>query len=507
MNEVTDIVVVGAGNAALCAAIRAAEKGSRVTVLEIASEEEKGGNTAYTHGSIRFAYKNGSQVRTLLSEMTDLEFEMTEFGTYTKDQFFDDLCRMSNYRTDYDLASIMTKKSYETVQWLTEHHVKWIPIYGRQAYKINGKFVFWGGMVMEAVGGGKGLVEFLHKEAKRLGVTIHYNTAAVDLVTANRTIKGIIVRSNGKERIIDCQAVILASGGFHANIEMRTKYLGAGWDTVHTRGCKYNVGDGLRMAISLGARTTGNWSGAHAVCGDRYLPDYKEGFQKLSFPFGIMVNKNGQRFMDEGADFRNYIYAKVGREILKQPDQCAWQVYDAKTKPFLREEYNGRHVTKVTANTLEELAEKIEGIDVKNFLREIETYNAAVDRNVPFNPNQLDGKKTTGLPIPKSNWANPLDEGPYEAYEVTCGITFTYGGLKINKRAQVIHNDWTPIDGLYAAGEIVGGLYYDNYPGGAGLTSGAVFGKIAGEQASLYSSQQKNRVENGINTVLRGGYS
>lgn len=490
MAEVTDIVVIGAGNAALCSAIAAAEKGAKVTVLEISSPEEKGGNTAYTHGSIRFAYRNGEQVRTLLPDMKEEEFATVDFGTYTKEQFFDDLCTMSNYRTDYDLASKMVENSYETVQWLTKHNMKWIPIYGRQAYKIDDKFVFWGGMVIEAVGGGKGLVEALHREAERLGVTIHYNTAAIDLISKNRIIEGVLVRCNREERVITCQAVVIASGGFHANVEMRTKYLGPGWDTVHTRGSKYNVGDGLRMAMSLGARTIGNWSCAHAVCGDRYLPDYKEGFQKLSFPFGILVNKNGQRFIDEGANFRNYIYAKVGREILQQPGQCAWQVFDAKMKPYIREEYKGRHVTKVIAETLEELAEQMDGINKEGFLKEIKKYNASISKEVAFNPNILDGKKTNGLAVPKSNWANPIDEGPFEAYEVACGITFTYGGLKINKNAQVIHNDFKPIEGLYAAGEIVGGLYYDNYPGGAGLTSGAVFGKIAGEQASHYVRQR-----------------
>ena len=491
MSEITDTVVIGAGNAASCAAIAAAEQGAAVTMLEISSEEDKGGNTTYTHGSIRFAYQDGEQVRSLLPDMTDEEFETVDFGTYTKEQFFDDLSTMSNYRTDYDLASLMTKKSYDTVRWLTKHHIKWIPIYGRQAYKMDGKFVFWGGMVIEAVGGGKGLVEALHQEAKRLGVRIHYNTAAIDLITVNRTIEGVIVRHGGKERVIACKAVILASGGFHANVAMRTQYLGAGWDTVHTRGCKYNVGDGLRMAMSLGARTTGNWSGAHAVCGDRNLQDYKEGFQKLSFPFGIMVNQEGRRFLDEGENFRNYIYAKVGREILKQPGQVAWQVYDSKVKPFIREEYNGRHTSKVTANSLEELAEKMDGIDKANFLQEIDMFNKAVSKNVAFNPNILDGKSAVGLAIPKSNWANTIEEGPFEAYEVACGITFTYGGLKINKHAQVIHNDFTAIDGLYASGEIVGGLYYDNYPGGAGLTSGAVFGKLAGEHAEKYIRTRK----------------
>ncbi|MGE7121535.1 FAD-dependent tricarballylate dehydrogenase TcuA [Peribacillus sp. NPDC046944] len=497
MSEITDIVVIGAGNAALCAAIAAAEEGVTVTILEISSAEEKGGNTAYTHGSIRFAYENGEQVRTLLPDMTDEEFNTIDFGTYTKEQFFDDLAVMSNYRTDYDLASIMTKMSYDTVRWLTEHHVNWIPIYGRQAYKMENKFNFWGGMVIEAVGGGKGLVDALHREALRLGVKIHYDTAAIDLVTANRTIEGVIVRNGDQERIISCKAVILASGGFHANVAMRTQYLGPGWDTVHTRGCKYNVGDGLRMAMSLGARTTGNWSGAHAVCGDRYLQDYKEGFQKLSFPFGIMVNQQGRRFFDEGENFRNYIYAKVGREILKQPGQVAWQIFDAKVKPFIREEYNGRHITKVTANTLEELADKLDGINKNGFLKEVETFNESVSESVAFNPNVLDGKSAVGLAVPKSNWANKLDEGPFEAYEVACGITFTYGGLKINKQAQVIHNDFTPIAGLYAAGEIVGGLYYDNYPGGAGLTSGAVFGKMAGEHAGQYiQSLKRHEIKN-----------
>lgn len=486
MSEITDIVVIGAGNAAACAAIAAAENGAKVTMLEISPEDKKGGNTTYTHGSIRFAYKDGEEIRTLLPDMTDEEYAMADFGSYKKEDFFEDLSTMSNYRTDYDLASKLTKKSYETVQWLTKHGVKWSPIYGRQAYKIDGKFVFWGGMVIEAIGGGQGLVDSLHNEAKRLGVTVHYETGAVDLVTKNRQIEGVIVRHQGQEHVISCKAVIIASGGFHANVAMRTQYLGAGWDTVHTRGCKYNVGDGLRMAMNIGAQTTGNWSGAHAVAGDKNLGDFKEGFQKLSFPFGVMVNEDGKRFIDEGENFRNYTYAKVGKKILQQPGQRAWQVFDAKVKPYIREEYNGRNVSKIQADTLEQLAEQMEGINKEQFLRQIATYNASIDQDKPFQPNELDGRKTIGLTIPKSNWANTLDEGPFEAYEVACGITFTYGGLKINKNAQVIHNDYTIIDGLYAAGEVVGGLYYDNYPGGAGLTSGSVFGKTAGEHAGKY---------------------
>ncbi|MEK3953993.1 FAD-dependent tricarballylate dehydrogenase TcuA [Psychrobacillus sp. FSL K6-1464] len=480
-----DVVVVGAGNAAICAAIAAAEQGSEVIVLEISSEAEKGGNTTYTHGSMRFAYNNGEEVRALLPEMTDEEFSMTDFGDYTKEQFFDDVSRLSNYRTDYDLANILAKESYKVMQWLTSHQVKWIPIYGRQAFKIDGIFKFWGGMVLEAVGGGKGLVDALHQEAIRLGVRILYNTSGVKLDIANKRIQGIYIREQKQDAYIQCKSVVLASGGFHANVEMRTKYLGPGWDSVHTRGCKFNTGAGLKMAIDVGARTIGNWSGAHAVGGDRYLPNFKEGFQKLSYPFGILINKEGKRFIDEGEDFRNYTYAKIGKEILKQPGQYAWQVFDTKGKRFLREEYEGRAVSKVVANTLEELVELMGDVDHEGFLAEVENFNKAV-MDVPFDPNMLDGKGTEGLRVPKSNWALPINEGPFVAYAIGCGITFTYGGLHITKKAQVLHEDTTPIEGLYAAGEIVGGIYYDNYPGGAGLTSGSVFGKIAGSQAAKY---------------------
>lgn len=480
----TNIVVVGAGNAAMCAAISAAEHGASVIVLEASPEEQKGGNTAYTHGSMRFAFQDGEQLRQLLPHMTDEEFAMTDFGSYPVEAFFDDVSKMSNYRADYDLLSVMTKKSFETMRWLMTHHVKWVPIYGRQAYKRDGKFTFWGNMVLEAVGGGRGLVDALHDEAKRLGVTIFYETAARALITEHRAVTGVHIQGKDGEQTIACDAVILANGGFHANVAMRTQYLGPGWDTVHTRGCKYNVGDGLNMAMAIGAKTTGNWSGAHAVGGDRYLPDFKEGFQKLSYPYGIIVNEDGKRFIDEGEDFRNYTYAKIGKAILQQPNQVAWQVFDAQAAPYLREEYNGRHVTKVRANTLEELAEKMEGINQQAFLAEVAAFNAAIDEQVAFNPNVLDGRATKQLAINKTNWANRIEQAPFEAYALTCGITFTYSGLKISKKAEVFHHDGSVIDGLYAAGEIVGGLYYDNYPGGAGLTSGAVFGKIAGQQAA-----------------------
>jgi tricarballylate dehydrogenase len=197
-----------------------------------------------------------------------------------------------------------------------------------------------------------------------------------------------------------------------------------------------------------------------------------------------MVNADGHRFVDEGADFRNYTYAKYGEAILRQPGGFAWQIFDQKVAHLLRDEYRIREITKVTANTLSELAAKVDGVDEQQLLVTINKYNESILTDIPFSPNVKDGRCTVGLEVKKSNWANSLDSPPFEAYAVTCGITFTFGGLHINTWAEVLDTDGDPIKGLFACGELVGGLYYHNYPGGSGLTSGAVFGRAAGTQAA-----------------------
>jgi tricarballylate dehydrogenase len=224
------------------------------------------------------------------------------------------------------------------------------------------------------------------------------------------------------------------------------------------------------------------------VAWDRNAPEFGDlavgdHFQKHSYPFFIMVNADGKRFVDEGADFRNYTYAKYGGVILSQPGQFAWQVLDAKVAHMKRDEYSIREVTKVQADTIEELADKLEGVNAKAFLATIEEFNEAVKTDVPYNPNVKDGRCTEGLEIDKSNWANTIDTPPFEGYAVTCGITFTFGGLRITTEGEVVDTDMIPIPGLYAAGELVGGIFYFNYPGGSGLTSGTVFGKLAGTSA------------------------
>ncbi|QSE80262.1 FAD-dependent tricarballylate dehydrogenase TcuA [Rhodococcus koreensis] len=479
------VIVVGAGNAALCAALAARERGAEVLVLERADKTRRGGNTAFTAGAMRVAYNGVDDLRELMPDLTDDDAANTDFGSYTTENFLDDLARVTEYRTDPDLAGILVDQSYPTLSWMKDQGVKFMPIYGRQAFKVDGRFKFWGGLTVEVNGGGPGLVEYLTKAADREGIKIEYGARVVSLIHGDEGITGVTVSQDGVTRNEEADAVILASGGFQANTEWRTRYLGPSWDLAKVRGTMFNTGDGHKMALDIGASPTGNWSGCHAVGWERNAPEFGDlavgdGFQKHSYPFGILVNAHGQRFVDEGADFRNYTYAKYGRRILEQPNQFAWQIFDQKVTHLLRDEYRIREVTKVTAPTLEALAVKLEGVDPDGFLAELQAYNAAVDTNTEFNPNVKDGRSTSGLPVNKTNWANTLDEGPFEAYQVTCGITFTFGGLRINKDAQVLDTDMNPMPGLYAAGELVGGIFYFNYPGGAGLTNGSVFGRIAG---------------------------
>ncbi|MEH6633035.1 MAG: FAD-dependent tricarballylate dehydrogenase TcuA [Halopseudomonas aestusnigri] len=485
-----DVVIVGAGNAAFCAALAARENGASVLVLERAPEEENGGNSRFTAGAIRFAYDGEDDIRELCPDLPEDQVAITDFGTYSTDQFYDDMFSVTGYRTDPELCERLVMSSRETMKWLAAKGIKFMPIYGRQAFKVDGRFKFWGGLTLEAWGGGPGLVDAQTAIAKDQGIEIRYGVKVLSLLSDGEGVHGVKVKANGKITSISARSVILASGGFQANAEMRTRYLGPGWELAKTRGSRFNTGDGIRMALDIGASPYGNWSGCHAVGWDYNAPEFGDlsvgdNFQKHSYPWGVMVNADGKRFVDEGADFRNYTYAKYGRVILSQPDNFAWQVFDQKVTGILRDEYRIKRVTKVTGNSLEELADKMEGVNKVGFLAEIERYNASIRTDIPFDPNIKDGRCTEGLTVKKSNWANTIDQGPFEAYQVGCGVTFTFGGLRIDPTSgQVLDTDLEPIKGLYAAGELVGGIFYFNYPGGTGLMSGAVFGRLAGEGAS-----------------------
>ncbi|MER2010620.1 MAG: FAD-binding protein, partial [Psychrobacillus sp.] len=245
----------------------------------------------------------------------------------------------------------------------------------------------------------------------------------------------------------------------------------------------------------IGAQTFGQVNGCHAIGTDANAPrvgDFQKPgdiFKKHSYPYSVMVNVEGNRFVDEGADFRNYTYAKYGKEILKQPNNIAYQIYDAKVRPILRAEYNLEEATVVEASSLEALADQLD-INKEQFLQTINEFNAAVQEG-EFNPSDKDGKCTKGITPPKSNWAQTISEGPFYAYPVTCGITFSFWGLATTPEGEVLNTKNEPIEGLYAAGEMIGGIFYENYPGGSGLMSGSVFGKLAGAAASHHAQKVK----------------
>ena len=422
-----------------------------------------------------------------MPDLTDAECEITDFGTYTEDQFFDDMFRVTEYRTDPELVEILVKNSLDTLKWMRGKGIRFAPIWGRQAFKVDGRFKFWGGLTVEAWGGGPGLCEALWESAKKRGIEILFEARATDLLRDGNRIQGIKIKHQGQVKEIVAKSVVLAAGGFQANAEWRTRYLGPGWDLAKVRGTPYNVGDGIRMATDMGASTKGNWSGCHAVGWERNAPEFGDlavgdAFQKHSYPFGIMVNATGRRFVDEGADFRNYTYAKYGRVILNQPNQFAWQIFDQKTIHLLEPRYSTSEP--IQADTLEELVDLLDLDNKTQAIKTLETFNESACDEENFDPTLKDGLCTTNLTPNKTNWALRLDKPPFVAYSATGGITFTFGGLKVDENAQVIGTDWRPIPGLYCCGEMVGGLFHFNYPGGTGLVSGAVFGKIAGRSAA-----------------------
>ena len=485
----TRVVIVGGGNAALCAAISARERGVNVVLLERASYELRGGNSRFTAGAMRTVYQGTDDLLKIMPDLTQSEIDRTEFGSYAREDFYEDLGRVTNYRIDPDLAERLVEESYETLRWMQHHGVRFLPLYGRQSFEIDGMVRFWGGLTVEAWGGGPGLVDSLTAIAEKMGVVIRYQSRATRLLNNSGNVCGVEVDGTS----IAADAVVLACGGFESNPEWRTRYLGPGWDLAPVRGTRFNTGDGIKMATEIGAATRGHWSGCHAVSWDRNAPEFGDlevgdNFQKHSYPLGIMVNANGERFVDEGADFRNYTYARYGHEVLKQPGQFAYQIFDKKVTHLLRDEYRIKQATRIQAQTLHTLAERMDDVDTEKFVACVSEYNAACNGDTRFDPSIKDGLCTEGLAIPKSNWANPIDTPPFEAYGVTCGITFTFGGLHVDAKAQVIDEAGSPIPGLYAAGEIVGGLFYFNYPGGTGLTSGSVFGRIAGTNAADHSS-------------------
>jgi tricarballylate dehydrogenase len=484
-----DLVVVGAGLAGLSAALSARERGASVVVLECAPKTERGGNTRFSNGAMRAVYGGVADIDALVDGLSDAERARADFGSYSRAQYIDDIGRITQYRADPDLAELLVDRSADTMQWLHARGVGFLPLYKWHPPSPDGRIRFAGGSALETRGAGEGLSEALFGAAESAGISVVYEARATALIDGADGIVGVRARTGRRVFNIAGKAVVLASGGFEANAEWRTRYLGPSWELAKVRGSRFNTGDGLRMALDAGAAPHGNWSGCHSASWDLNAPDVNElafgaVFKRDDYMYGIVVNADGERFVDEGADVRAVTYAKLGRIILAQPGQVAWQIFDAKVAHLVHSEYRIRRAARATANTLPELADKMEAINRTKFLATITQYNNAIDGANAFDASAKDGRRTKGLAVPKSNWAQPIDTPPFEAYAVTCGITFTFGGLRIDPTCRVIDTDGVAIPGLYAAGEIVGGIFYFGYPAGAGLMSAAVFGRIAGETAS-----------------------
>ena len=486
-----DVIVVGAGNAALAAAAAAREQGAqRVLVLEKAPKELRGGNTHYSGGLLRFAYESPEDLRPLVP---DAEREVPGFYAgvepYPRERFWEDLSRVTEGRSDPELADLLITRSYDTVCWMARQGIVMEPAVSLSAVRVGNTLKWSPGAVIRARHEGVGLSAMWFEIVVNQGIEIRYDASAVRLSQDGRgRVTGVVIRDPQGFHEITGKAVVLGCGGFEANPEWRARYLGRPWDHAKVRGTRYNTGDGLRMALEVSALPHGQWTGCHSTPIDAGAPPYgdrklTDKTNRLSYPYGVLINARGRRFFDEGEDFQFYTYAKLGGIILNEPSGVAYQIFDSKVTDLLE----GRYKTgePIVAHSLKELVDKLP-VERAVCLETLEQYNAAVEAG-RFDPTVRDGLRTKGLELPKSNWAQRLDTPPFVVYPVTGGITFTFGGVRINPHAQVLSTSWAPIQGLYACGEMVGGLFHTNYPGGTGLISGAVFGRIAGRSAAQAS--------------------
>ncbi|WP_099092690.1 FAD-dependent tricarballylate dehydrogenase TcuA [Corynebacterium crudilactis] len=479
-----DVVVVGGGNAGFTAALAAATRGRKVILLERGLEEMAGGNSFYTAGATRIPHDGLEDLQDFIEY--DERHANTVVPPYSAEEYTADLVKVTEGKNDPALTEVLVKEAAPTLRWLKNLGLKYRLMYERQAYeRPDGSFLFWGGLHVGNVGGGEGLIADHTRVALENGIDIRYGHRAAELITEEGRVVGVRGTNTDGDFELRAESVIMTAGGYESNPQWREEHLGAGWENAKVRGTPYNQGDMIKAALEIGAAKGGDFSTCHSVQWDAFTPNNESNREltnrltRQSYFLGAIVNKNGERFLDEGADFRNYTYAKYGKEILKQPDSIAYQIFDATLRPMLRtEEYDMPGISVQQADTIEELAEKI-NIDPQALASTISDYNTKVDRSVDFDPTVKDGKSSSTTPV-KSNWASPLENGPFYAYAVTCGITFTFGGVKTDTEGRVLDADGKHIEGLYAAGEMLGGLFSTNYPGGSGLAAGCVFGRRAG---------------------------
>ena len=501
-----DVIVVGAGNAALAAAVSARESGAeRVLVLEKAPREMRGGNTHWSGGVLRFAFDDPREIGPLLPGVED-DYEDFYAGIqpYTRQDFHGDLMRVTSGQTDPVLSRVLVDNSKDTVFWMNSvGRVQMEPAITLTGVRKENRIVWARGLVVRAEHEGVGLSRAWFATAERMGIEVRYGASVTALLQDGRGhASGVRVRDDDGITEVAGRAVVLGCGGFEANVQMRTQHIGPLVGAAKVRGTPHNQGDGLRMALAIGAMPWGQWSGCHATpisadWGDFAPRELTDRSNRLSYLYGVMINRRGRRFVDEGEDGAMFTYAKYGRAILAEPGAKAYQIFDAQVVHLLEPRYSTSEP--IVAETLEELVGQLDIDDKPQAVKTLLEYNAAAKHAAQgFDPSMKDGLSTSGLALEKTNWATKLEKPPYCAYSATGGITFTFGGLKVDEHAQVIGTDWRPIPGLLACGEMIGGLFYDNYPAGTGLVSGATFGRIAGRTAAQHQSNRRAMALDGV---------
>ncbi len=477
-----DVIVVGGGNAAMCAALAARESGRRVLLIEKASPEDRGGNCPYTGGGFRFTHNGAKDLEPLLADPSTLHRLGEAVGPYTAQDYRADMLSRTAGLTDPDLLRALISRSYDTVLWMAQKGIRFELSGSAQAAALTpGTRVG-----VSAVGSGPGLINMHYDAARRHGVDVVYRTKMLELIrNPQGAVTGLVVEDPDGVQRLRAGGVVLACGGFEANPQMRGDHLGGHWTRAKVRGSRHNTGDGHRAAMAIGAGAAGQWDGCHGSPIDLHAPDTGspdsvDRLPRRSYHYGVMLNLMGQRFVDEGSDLPLNNFVIMGDAILQQPEGTAFQVFDAKTQELLEPRYGS--AAAVTAGSVPELAQRL-GLNPQAVEDTISQFNDSVQEGT-FNPAALDGKSTAGLTPPKSNWAQTIDAPPFSAYRVTGAITYTFGGLKINPGAQVLDTHGAPIPGLYAAGEIVGGFFYHDSLRASGLMHGSVFGRIAGANAA-----------------------
>lgn len=503
-----DVVVAGAGNAGLVAALAAHDAGARVLVLEAAPLEERGGNSRFSGGIFRCAHDGLESLLPLVTEESAKWADRVTVDPYPADVYTAEYNASSNGRNNPELTRRVIEESLDTVKWMAAHGVKWELTVGKliDPEKIGAgeRYALPPGGALRAANEGVGLIEDLFKSVEQAGIHVWYDSPVAELVMHGSACRG--VRVNRAEGPVEVHAVtVLAAGGFEGNPEMRQRWLGPGWDLVKVRGTRFNMGAVLSSALRSGAKPEGHWGGCHAVpidadappVGDLRLTDK---MSRYSYPYALLLNSNCERFVDEGENEVWLTYAKTGAAIRGQHGAWAFQLFDAKTSHLLEPRYSTG--TPIIADDLDTLAGLL-GVDAGTLKETVSTFNAACTAG-EFDPFRKDGLSAAPAGQPtKSNWAQPVDTPPFVVYPVTCGITFTYGGLKVDDEGSVMDTADRVMPGLHATGELTGGFFFHNYPAGAGLVRGAVFGRLAGAGAAAEALGATHSSEVPVGTAAR----